>query len=256
MKFPKVLLILIFSLLFVCVYAGEKRDNFVVGTTSGYAPYVSLNLQGEYEGFDIDFARLLADRLNKNIVFKDLGSMPSLLMALKKGKIDAAIWAISITEARQKEMEMIYYQGVKETELPILFWKEVPEGIKTIADLGNLKGLPICVESGSLQDSIILQYPSIKTRYLDKVLDGILEVKYKKSLGIVVDSSLINRLQGQYPELKVLYLPLPNNQQALGNGVCISKSNKKLAIETKRVIAELREEGKIEELERKWNLTH
>jgi len=83
-----------------------------------------------------------------------------------------------------------------------------------------------------------------------------LEVKYKKSLGIVVDSSLINRLQGQYPELKVLYLPLPNNQQALGNGVCISKSNKKLAIETKRVIAELREEGKIEELERKWNLTH
>lgn len=73
-----------------------------VGTTSGYAPYVSLNTEGQYEGFDIDFARLLAAKLGRKLVIEDLGSMPSLILALKQGKVDSLIWAVSITETRQQ----------------------------------------------------------------------------------------------------------------------------------------------------------
>src|SRR5690242_7188338 len=95
-----------------------EESSFIVGTTSGYAPFVSLDNQGNYEGFDIDLAELVAKKLNKKLVIKDLGSMPSLMMGLKMNKVDAVIWAVSITQERLKQMEMVYYQGEKLTVMP------------------------------------------------------------------------------------------------------------------------------------------
>ena len=128
----------LFALIFLSsVQLFADEEPLVVGTTSGYAPYVSLDQKGNYEGFDIDFAELLAKKLNRKLVLKDLGSMPSLLLALQQKKIDLLIWAVSITPDRMKNMEMVYYQGEKETEMPFLFWKKVPEGVQSIEDLGK-----------------------------------------------------------------------------------------------------------------------
>jgi ABC-type amino acid transport substrate-binding protein len=237
--------------------AKETSSNeFVVGTTSGYAPYVSLNLKGEYEGFDVDLAKIIAERLNKKLVLQDLGSMPSLLVALKKQKIDSIMWAMSITSDRRNEMEMIYYQGDRITEMPFLFWKDVPAGIQKIDDLAKLPNATICVEAGSYQDSVLQKYPNLKLRYLDKILDGIMEIKYGKCRMTTVDNSLINRIQQQYPEIKVLYLPLPDNQQNLGNGICINKANEQLIASVRKITDDLIKEGKIAELEKKWKLSN
>lgn len=237
------------------LHASKKSDEFIVGTTSGYAPYVSLNEKGNYEGFDIDFAHELAKKLHRKLVIKDLGSMPSLLLALKKNKIDAIIWAISITSERLKEMEMIYYQGEKVTELPLLFWKEIPPSITKIEDLGKDSKYSVCVEAGSYQDSVLQQYPSLKLRFLDKITDAIMELKFGKSTATATDHSLLSHLQTQHPELKVLRASLPADQHALGNGVCVRKEEKELADKIRRAIEELKQEGKIAELEKKWNMT-
>ena len=47
--------------------------DFVVGTTSAYAPFVSLDEEGQYVGFDIDIAEALAEKLGRRLVIKDLG---------------------------------------------------------------------------------------------------------------------------------------------------------------------------------------
>src|SRR5207249_4261464 len=70
----------------------SKIDALVIGTAAGYAPFVSINKQGEYEGFDIDVAQALTKKMGKKLVLKDLGSMTSLFMALEQGSIDAIIW--------------------------------------------------------------------------------------------------------------------------------------------------------------------
>lgn len=244
--------------LFGYLFAGEKSqeiETFVVGTASGYAPYVSLNEKGEYEGFDIDLAHLLAKKINKKLVIQDLGSMPSLLLAVKKKKIDSVIWAVSITEERQKELEMVYYQGEKVTELPVIFWKEIPQGIKKIEDLSHDPKHFICVEAGSYQDSVLQKYPNLKLRHLDKITDSIMELKFGKSFASAIDNSLLSHVQKQYPELKVLLLPLPSNQHALGNGICLNKTDTVLIEKIKKAVEELRVEGKIAELEKKWKLS-
>ncbi len=58
----------------------------------------------------------------------------------------------------------------------------------------------------------------------------------------------------QYPEIKVLRLPIPVDKQALGNGICIAKKNQELAEQVKNAIAQLKNEGKIAELEKKWGI--
>ncbi len=239
----------IFLLLFLFSASIFAEKPLVVGTTSGYAPFVSLNAEGNYEGFDIDVAELLAQKLGRTLEIKDCGSMPSLMLALKQDKVDALIWAISITEERQKTLEMVYYQGEKVTEMPFLFWKEIPANIKTIDDLKD-----VCIEAGTFQESAVQKFPSVKIKNVDKISDAILELRYKKSSAAAVDPSLITRFQTQCPEIKVLKLPLPLSEQAFGNGICISKKNAELASLVKKAIQELIDEGKIAELEKKWKL--
>lgn len=226
----------------------------VVGTTSGYAPFVSLDNNGRYEGFDIDVAEQLAKKLNRDLSIQDCGSMPGLMLSLKQGKVDILIWAISITTDRMKNMDMVYYQGEKVTEIPFLFWKQIPEEIKSIEDLGKNPDNVICVEAGTSQEDILKKVPSLNLKYVDKITDAILEIRYEKSFTTTVDPSLLVRFMAQHPEIKVLYLPLPPQEHVFGCGICIDKKNPHLTQEIKKAIDELREEKVLMELEKKWKL--
>jgi arginine transport system substrate-binding protein len=229
-----------------------SANDLIVGTTSAYAPFVSLNEQGEYVGFDIDVANEIGKKLNRQVVIKDLGSMPSLLLALKQNKVDMVIWAIS--KDRQKQMEMVYYQGEKVTSLPLLFWKNIPENISSLSDMANSPKSIIAVEAGSFQDSFLRSVPGLSLKQVDKVMDAILELKYGKSQATMIDPSLLAITTKQFPELIIMDVPLPESEQSFGNGICINRKNNSLAEDVRKAIGELREEGKIAELEKKWDL--
>src|SRR3989339_1637569 len=112
----------------------RDESELIVGIAAGYAPFVSINAQGQYEGFDIDIAHALADQMGKKLVLKDLGSMTSLFMALDQGKIDLIAWGLSITQERLEKVAMIHYQGAVTDSYPLIFWKEIPTGIITLDD--------------------------------------------------------------------------------------------------------------------------
>ncbi len=244
------------NLLFLpfALFANQKEGPLVIGTTSGYAPYVSLNDRGEYEGFDIDLAELLAKKIGRPLAIKDFGGMSGLMLALKQGRADALIWAISITAERSKAMEMIYYQGEQVQEMPVVFWNAVPDGIRSFDDLGKDLKNTVSVEAGSYQETVLQKYPKIKLKNLSSLNDAIIDLKYGKSIASCMDPSLLPRFQAQYPELKTILLPLPPEEQSTGNGICVKKSNTQLAAQIRKAIDELKAEGKIEELEKKWKL--
>ena len=237
-----------------CAWIPLSAVDFIVGTTSAYAPFVSLDEKGEYVGFDIDMAKELSKKLNRNLVIKDLGSMPALFLALKQNKIDAVIWAVSITEERQKKMEMVYYQGEKVTSLPLLFWKKIPDTVVKVEDMSGNSRQVICVEAGSFQESVLQKVPGLTLKQVDKVMDAILEIKYGKSQATLIDPSLLPTICQQFPEVQVLDIPLPTSEQSFGNGICLNKEHQTLGQEVQQAITELRNEGKIAELEKQYNL--
>lgn len=225
-----------------------------VGTTSGYAPYVSLDVKGEYEGFDIDFARLLGKKLGREVVFRDFGSMPALLLALKQKKVDVLLWAISITKERLQEMQMIYYQGDNGNSTPFVFRGPIPEGIVTIEDLGKRKQYTIAVEAGSCQESILVGYPGVRKMSINGISDGVLAVRYGKAAAVMTDPSVVSEILQKNPGFSVLWLPLKPEDAYLGNGICIRKEDLGLAEEVQKAVESLFEENAVAPLEKKWGL--
>jgi cyclohexadienyl dehydratase len=73
-----------------------------VGTTGDYKPFTFLNpASHEYEGLDIDAAKLLADSLGVNLVLVQT-TWPTLLKGLQENQYDLAMGGITRTLARQK----------------------------------------------------------------------------------------------------------------------------------------------------------
>lgn len=245
----------IFCMLSIISFAPNAlAKELVIGTTSGYAPFVSLNAEGEYEGFDIDVAKAIADKLDRRLVIKDFGSMPALILALKQNKADALIWSISITQERQKQMAMVYYQGEKVTSLPLLFWGKIPDSIQGLEDMAGNPSAVISVEAGSFQENVLLGVPGLTLKQVDKVSDAILELKYGKSQAALIDNSLKSIYMEKFPKLKSLMVNLPESKQSMGNGICLNSENQELIAAIQKAVNELFSEGTIANLEAKWRL--
>lgn len=231
----------------------SKKDQsiFIVGTAAGYAPFVSVNPLGEYEGFDIDVAYAVAKKLGKKLEIKDLGSMTSLFMALDQGMIDAIIWGISITSERLEKVAMIHYQGETRKVEPLIFWKTIPEGIQSLADM---HGKIVCVEPSSSHDTIIRKFPEIQTISIEKLDDALLQIQYGKADAAFVESAIAQKFKNKYPEIQILDVPLPLTDQVQGVGIVVKKDNQKLVDEIQKSTDDLKSEKLIEQSAKKWEI--
>ena len=126
----------------------KPDDSLVVGMMSGWAPFMTINNQGNFEGFDVDIAQAIAQKMGKKLVIKDLGSLAPTFIALDQGKIDMIMSGLDITQARLQKMTMIPYTGQDVRAFTFLFWQSIPAGINSIEDLAK-KGAVVCVEPGS-----------------------------------------------------------------------------------------------------------
>jgi ABC-type amino acid transport substrate-binding protein len=229
-----------------------ENNTLVMGIAAGYAPYVSINERGDYEGFDIDVARAVAQRLNKKLVFKDLGSMTSLMMALDQQNIDAIIWGVSITQQRLQKYAMIHYQGAVTDAYPLIFWDTVPADVHTLADM---TGRIVCVEPSSSQSAVLERYTDIIIVPVDKVDDALLNLQYGKADAALLDPVIAKKFVKKFPEIKVLAIPLAPEDQMQGVGIVINKNNTTLSTGMQRVVDALKTDGTLAQLEQKWGLT-
>jgi cystine transport system substrate-binding protein len=229
-------------------------NQLIVGTASAYAPFVSLNAQGDYEGFDIDVANELAKRMNKKLILKDCGSMVPLMLSLQNGSVDLIIWGLEINKARLAQMDMVQYQGGNVSSYPLIFWNEIPQGINSIEDLKKMPNATVCIEPGSTQEKFLNKFEFINKKPLEKVVDMVLDLKYGKSLAALIDPLIIKTLVQKNPELKILSVPLDEEYKSFGNGICIKKGNQSLSIQVQDAIQVMKNDGTIKRLEEKWNL--
>jgi len=228
------------------------ENSLIVGTVANYAPFVSINAQGEYEGFDIDIAQEIARVLNKKLIIKDLGSMAPLFMALEQGSIDVIIWGLSITQERLKKVSMIRYQGETTTAYSLIFWKQIPSNIISIEDM---KGMTICVEPASAQDVVLSKYSFINKKSTEKVDDALLNIQYGKADAALVEPAIAQKFKNKYQEIQILDLLLAPEDQVEGIGIVIKKSNAQLTQEVQQAVEILQRNESIKKLEQKWNIS-
>ncbi len=235
-------------------YLQAAENTWVVGTASGYAPFVNLSEQGELEGFDIDVAKDLAQRMEKTLVLKDLGSLNTLAMALEQGKIDSIIWAISITPERCKKMRMLHYQGAMVSSFPLLFYRQIPDGITKLEDLANKPEVTLSVEAGSIQETFLQSLEGVQVQCSDSITQGILDLRFGKTTALLIDPSLKQQIIEKVPGIKSLDIVLPEQFCSYGHGICLRLDDTALAVELEQSIADMKQDGTVRRLESLWGI--
>ncbi|MFA6066370.1 MAG: transporter substrate-binding domain-containing protein [Candidatus Babeliaceae bacterium] len=237
-------------LFFTRVSQPNPKNILTIGVASGYAPFISINTHNEYEGFDIDVAHALAQKMGKKLELLDLGSMTALFMALNQGSIDAIMWGLSITQERLKRVAMVRYQGELVTSYPLLFWGAIPGAIKSIEDM---KGLTVCVEPGSSQEAVLAKY-YINVLPTERIDDALLNIQYGKAAAAFVEPAIAKKFKNKYPEIVTLDVPLAPEDQVEGIGIAILPENKDVINQVERAIVALQQDGTLKKYEEKWGI--
>lgn len=223
-----------------------------IGIAADYAPFVSINERGEYEGFDIDIAHAIAQKMGKTLVLKDVGSMAPLFIALDQGSIDAIMWGISITKDRLEKVDFVHYQGQVTKSFPLLFWKNIPEGVQGFADMRSMR---VCAEPASAQSALLCKYEDIITVIsTEKVDDAFLMVQQQKVDAAFLDPAIAKKFCAKYLECKILDIPLATEDQVYGMGIPVKKGNTHMVEQIQVAINALRNERFITQCEQKWGI--
>jgi len=229
-------------------------DTLVIGMMSGWPPFMSINEQGQYIGFDVDVANLLGKKLGKKVEVKDVGSLATLFLSLEQGKIDMIISGLDVTQERKQRLNIIPYAGDDITSEYVIFYKQVPQGIKSLEDLKQTPGAIVCVEPNSTSEKLIDLYPSITKKQLKSMADMVLDVRMDKSTAFIAEPPVARRLFKKDPDLKFIEIQLPKQLCIYGYGIAVKKENIALATTVARVIGEMRTSGELNILEKKWDL--
>ncbi len=232
----------------------QEENTLTVGMMSGWAPFMSINNNGEYEGFDVDCAQELAQRMNKKLVIKDMGAVASCFIALEQRKVDLVLSGLDITQARLDSVAMVRYTGEDEKVFSLVFWDEIPSAIQSMEDFRQLPDAVVCVESGSAQQAFLDQYSFITKKCMNGVIDIILDLRFGKSIAAILEPRIARRFAVQNPQLKMIDVPLPKECIVYGSGIAIKKDNTAMIDAIANTIASMKADGFLTALEVRWQL--
>jgi|GEM_PF-603448 len=223
----------------------------VVGMMSGWPPFMSVNSQGEYEGYDVDVAKQLAQKLNRPLIIKDLGSVQTVLIALEQGTIDIAMSGFDNTKKRMETFNMVRYTTRESTETSVVFWQQIPQSIKALKDCINAN-MTICVEPGTSQEKYVDSFTGAIKKQVPSISDMVMELRFGKVGALVLEPRVSERICKQVPELVVLKEPLPAEFAIYGEGIALKKQNIDLAKQVQQAVTALIQDGTLLELEKTW----
>lgn len=126
--------------------AAAAQDKYTVALDGTFAPHAMPKLGGGIEGFNVDLANLIGERLGveMDIVATQFSG---ILPGLQAGTYDFVVAPTTITEERAQNL--LFSEGYLNTDFLFLVGADAPE----ITDMKEFAGKVIAVNKGSAYDS-------------------------------------------------------------------------------------------------------
>ena len=162
----------------------KQRGKLIVGTSSGYPPYVFVDAESPDKkviGLDMEMCKQIADKLGVPMEVQDM-SFSVLLSSVTAGKVDIAVGGVSPTPEREKAMA--FSDLYLPTEQKLLVRKADQHKLKT---MGDLKGKVIGAEKSTTQEATAQKVEGATAIGLSSVPDAVLQLKNGKLDGIVLE---------------------------------------------------------------------
>lgn len=169
----------------------KEAGKLTVATEPYFAPQEfidpSLTGQDQYVGADMEFAKLIAERMGVELEIVPL-EFTAVQASVAEGKYDLAISALAFTPGRAGAMELSkgYHLSGESSLYGIIIRNEDAENIKSVDDLADRT---IITQSGSLQEALanenIPKYKEFKR--VSSMQDAFLAVQEGKADAAVID---------------------------------------------------------------------
>ncbi len=167
----------------------KEKGTLVIGITD-YKPMDYKDENGNWIGFDADYAKAVCEKLGVKAEFKEI-EWESKLMSLEAKEIDCIWNGMTITDAIENAADCTAAY-MYNTQVAVINKKNADK-YKTIEDL---KGADIAAESGSAGEKVITENADLKDGFkgVTAQTDALLEVMSGASDVAIVDLTLAKAL--------------------------------------------------------------
>ncbi|MBE7049671.1 MAG: amino acid ABC transporter substrate-binding protein [Ruminococcaceae bacterium] len=221
---------------------GNREENPVlkVATNAEFPPFEYME-NGEIVGAEIEMAQLIAEKIGAELEFVNM-EFDSVVSDVVSGKCDIAISAITITDYRKEIAEVSVPYYVVSQAIIVMENSE----IKVAADL---KGKTISCQEGTAGEQFILDNKYDIQSYKTGA-DAIAALTAGKVDAVVIDEAVARALSAENRGTKVLDEMIMTEEY----GVVVGKGNNKLLRQINKAITELKQEGRLDEIFKKYGL--
>lgn len=225
-----------------------KAKGVLSVATGTYVPFEYRDPDtDEIVGFDIDFIKLLADRLGVALQVTDM-TFTSIIPTIENGEYDLAIAAMYNTPARREVVLMS--DSYMETGMVLVAPKGNPKNITSLADCAGLK---VGVKAGAT--SQVVAEKGMEEAGIKFTIVG-----YEETIGCISDlvagridvvvNDLLNQLELNKvtPQVEIITKPFTSANLA----IAIKKGNEDLLALVNQLIADYKADGTYAALYEKW----
>lgn len=226
--------------------APSKEDTtLIVGTADDYPPF-SFNKDGKIVGLDIDLIKELGHRMTQKVEIKNL-SFDALLLELERGTIQIIAAGLSPSKEREKKF-FFTTPHISGDPFIALTLKNAPSA----SSIAQMQGKIVAVNDGYTVDNFMSKQKGINLRRLENVAQAILALKTGKIDIFVTAYSAIQPYLKQHNKEDFTLNTLEHESE--GVALVVSKKHPKLFQRLEATLLELKEDGTIVDLKRKWGM--
>jgi polar amino acid transport system substrate-binding protein len=225
------------------IKAGEIR----VGVNPTLPPLALLNERNELDGFDVEFARLVAQKLGVKLVLERVGS-PDRIPFVVADKIDFVMGAMTRTAERAKTIDFTF--PVHTEQLGLLTTGRKP--FKGPANLDSPGVTFVQVRGTTPIPRIEKDYPKAKVLLLDSYPDVIKALADGRGDALLDVVDFVGKLMNQYRNVRWQVIPTGQAGDVYYCGLGISKGNTALRDWLNVAIFDLHRDGSIDRLWERW----
>lgn len=225
-----------------------QDKTYVVGTDASYAPFESMN-GTDIVGFDIDVLKAAADAGGFKVRFENT-PWDGIFLTLKNNERDIVASAVTITDERKKELDFSdsYFDATQ-----MIVSKKGME-FKTLNDL---KGKKIAVQNATTGDEVaskLLGQDSPNVKRFETMPLALLELKNGGVDAAVGDNGVVleyvkNNGAGDF------VTAIDNSFEKEHYGFALKKGNTDLQNKINAGIKKIKENGKLDEINKKYGFT-
>lgn len=235
-------LAIVLSIILFSGLALSAKPVLRVATEATYAPFETIDKNGNFVGFDMDLIRLVADQAGMQLKMLNV-SWDGIIPGLMNGNYDCIIAAMTITPERKKQIAFsVPYFSNKQTLV-------VKNNNSTIKTPDDLIGKTVTVQNGTTGDLYASTLKDVKMKRFDTNPQAIQELLNNNADAAVMDNLVAYDAVKNSKGLKAIDIEKIDKEDY---GIGIRKDNEQLVAKINKAIEALKKNGKLDALIAKY----